>query len=71
VIEQAGETRPVRHAGAAEPGPEGLDALVDAAPERSIAVIGLVKNAGKTTVVNSLLANCRRRFGLTSLGLDG
>ena len=71
MIEQAGETRPVRHAGAAEPGPEGLDALVDAAPERSIAVIGLVKNAGKTTVVNSLLANCRRRFGLTSLGLDG
>jgi hypothetical protein len=45
--------------------------LVDAAPQRSLAVIGLVKNAGKTTVVNSLMANCTRRFGLTSLGLDG
>lgn len=38
---------------------------------RSIAVVGLVKNAGKTTVVNSLLAGCGRLFGLTSLGLDG
>jgi hypothetical protein len=37
----------------------------------AIAVIGLVKNAGKTTAVNSLMANCARRFGLTSLGLDG
>ncbi len=38
---------------------------------RSIAVVGLVKNAGKTTVVNSLMAGCGRLFGLTSLGLDG
>jgi hypothetical protein len=38
---------------------------------RSLAVIGLVKNAGKTTVVNALMANCPRLFGLTSLGLDG
>ena len=38
---------------------------------RSLAVIGLVKNAGKTTVVNALMANCKHRFGLTSLGLDG
>ncbi len=38
---------------------------------RSIAVVGLVKNAGKTTVVNSLLSGCGRLFGLTSLGLDG
>jgi hypothetical protein len=38
---------------------------------RSLAVIGLVKNAGKTTVVNALMANRRRVFGLTSLGLDG
>jgi hypothetical protein len=38
---------------------------------RSLAVIGLVKNAGKTTVVNALMANCRHLFGLTSLGLDG
>lgn len=38
---------------------------------RSVAVIGLVKNAGKTTVVNALLASGSSRFGLTSLGLDG
>ncbi|MCX6373173.1 MAG: hypothetical protein NTX16_08840 [Actinobacteria bacterium] len=38
---------------------------------RSLAVIGLVKNAGKTTVVNALMANCPHLFGLTSLGLDG
>ena len=38
---------------------------------RSLAVVGLVKNAGKTTVVNALMANCAQRFGLTSLGLDG
>ena len=38
---------------------------------RSVAVVGLVKNAGKTTVVNTLMANCPQRFGLTSLGLDG
>lgn len=38
---------------------------------RSLAVIGLVKNAGKTTVVNALLAAGGRTFGLTSLGLDG
>ena len=38
---------------------------------RSLAVVGLVKNAGKTTVVNALLDNCPGRFGLTSLGLDG
>ena len=38
---------------------------------RAVAVIGLVKNAGKTTVVNALMANVAHRFGLTSLGLDG
>ncbi|HOT22947.1 MAG TPA: hypothetical protein PLB30_00955 [Thermoleophilia bacterium] len=38
---------------------------------RALAVIGLVKNAGKTTVVNSLMSACARVFGLTSLGLDG
>ena len=37
----------------------------------TIAVIGLVKNAGKTTVVNALMDNVPLRFGLTSLGLDG
>ena len=38
---------------------------------RAVAVIGLVKNAGKTTVVNALMDNVPLRFGLTSLGLDG
>ncbi|MCX6364590.1 MAG: hypothetical protein NTW58_10565 [Actinobacteria bacterium] len=51
-----------------------VDALYDiiaGSGSRSLAVIGLVKNAGKTTVVNALMANCRHLFGLTSLGLDG
>lgn len=51
-----------------------VDALFDiiaSSGTRSLAVIGLVKNAGKTTVVNALMANCAQRFGLTSLGLDG
>lgn len=38
---------------------------------RVIAVIGLAKNAGKTTVVNALLATSECCLGLTSLGLDG
>jgi hypothetical protein len=59
------ETRPDAHT---------VDALYDIISEsgsRSLAVIGLVKNAGKTTVVNALMANCPHLFGLTSLGLDG
>ena len=51
-----------------------VDALCDIiarSGSRSLAVIGLVKNAGKTTVVNALLANCHHLLGLTSLGLDG
>jgi hypothetical protein len=60
-------------------GERGADAAtVDALYEiiagsgvRSLAVIGLVKNAGKTTVVNALRANSAHLFGLTSLGLDG
>ena len=51
-----------------------VDALYDiiaGSGVRSLAVIGLVKNAGKTTVVNALMANCAHLFGLTSLGLDG
>jgi len=51
-----------------------VDALYDLIARsgvRSLAVIGLVKNAGKTTVVNALMAHCDHRFGLTSLGLDG
>jgi hypothetical protein len=54
--------------------PEPVAALwqvVAQSSARRIAVIGLVKNAGKTTVVNALLANVGERFGLTSLGLDG
>jgi hypothetical protein len=49
----------------------GLYDLITASSARRIAVIGLVKNAGKTTVVNALMANVAQRFGLTSLGLDG
>ena len=43
----------------------------DSGAAHTIAVIGLVKNAGKTTVVNALMDNVPLRFGLTSLGLDG
>jgi hypothetical protein len=58
----------------ARPDAATVDSLYDmvaGSGSRSLAVIGLVKNAGKTTVVNALLANCRHLFGLTSLGLDG
>jgi hypothetical protein len=48
-----------------------LHSLVAASGAPAVAVIGLVKNAGKTTVVNALLAQAERCFGLTSLGLDG
>ena len=62
--------------GVAEVSPDAatVDALYDIIAGsgcRSLAVIGLVKNAGKTTVVNALMANCQHLFGLTSLGLDG
>jgi hypothetical protein len=50
---------------------EALHRIIAAAGCRSLAVVGLVKNAGKTTVVNALMADHERRFGLTSLGLDG
>jgi hypothetical protein len=50
---------------------DALYAIIAGSGARSLAVIGLVKNAGKTTVVNALMANCAHRFGLTSLGLDG
>jgi hypothetical protein len=49
----------------------GLFRLVAESPSRAVAVIGLVKNAGKTTVANALMAHVDHRFGLTSLGLDG
>jgi hypothetical protein len=58
----------------ARPDAATVDALYDIIAGsgcRSLAVIGLVKNAGKTTVVNALMANCPPLFGLTSLGLDG
>jgi hypothetical protein len=45
--------------------------VVAASGAATVAVIGLVKNAGKTTVVNALMDNVPLRFGLTSLGLDG
>lgn len=49
----------------------GLFRLFADHPARAVAIIGLVKNAGKTTVANAILAHVRSRFGLTSLGLDG
>jgi hypothetical protein len=67
-------TRPLGAAGSAPPDAATVDALYDiiaASGSRSLAVIGLVKNAGKTTVVNALMANSSHLFGLTSLGLDG
>ena len=51
--------------------PATLFDVVAASGAATIAVIGLVKNAGKTTVVNALMDNVPLRFGLTSLGLDG
>ena len=48
-----------------------LTELIATSGARAVAVIGLVKNAGKTTVVNALLAQDGRVYGLTSLGLDG
>ncbi len=50
---------------------DALYGIIAGSGVRSLAIIGLVKNAGKTTVVNALMANCTHRFGLTSLGLDG
>jgi hypothetical protein len=50
---------------------DALYRIIAVSGVRSLAVIGLVKNAGKTTVVNALMENTAHRFGLTSLGLDG
>lgn len=52
-------------------GGAALCELVAASRAHILAVIGLVKNAGKTTTVNALLSGCRGTLGLTSLGLDG
>ncbi len=41
------------------------------APYRTITVVGLAKNAGKTTVINHLLEHMHGRVGIASLGLDG
>lgn len=41
---------------------------------RTLSVIGMCKNAGKTTVLNSLIGECGERgetLGLTSIGRDG
>jgi len=64
-----GTTLDERHADSATV--DALYEIIANSGTRSLAVIGLVKNAGKTTVVNALMANCDHRFGLTSLGLDG
>ncbi len=58
-------------AAARSAGDAGLFGLFAEDPARAVAIIGLVKNAGKTTVANAILTHVRRRFGLTSLGLDG
>jgi len=50
---------------------DALSGLVVDSRARALAVVGLSKNAGKTTVVNALMAKCACEFGLTSLGLDG
>ena len=43
-------------------------------PYNSISIIGMCKNAGKTTVLNKLLTDCRKlgiTMGITSIGRDG
>ena len=50
---------------------DDLFGLLAASPVSTLAIVGLAKNAGKTTVVNAILANADRPYGLTSLGLDG
>jgi hypothetical protein len=40
-------------------------------PHAAVTIVGLAKNAGKTTVVNHLLERLDGRIGLASLGLDG
>jgi molybdopterin-guanine dinucleotide biosynthesis protein len=40
-------------------------------PHATVTIVGLAKNAGKTTVVNHLLERLDGRIGLASLGLDG
>lgn len=47
----------------------GLPELLE--PYRTVTVVGVAKNAGKTTVVNHLLDRLGGRIGLASLGLDG
>ncbi len=66
-----GQGSPVSEARADIDTAAALHGLVAASGAPAVAVIGLVKNAGKTTVVNALLAQAERCFGLTSLGLDG
>lgn len=41
------------------------------APFKSIAIIGLAKNVGKTTTLNYLLSLYREKVGITSIGFDG
>jgi len=43
-------------------------------PHNSISIIGMSKNAGKTTALNKIIAECKARdikIGLTSIGRDG
>jgi hypothetical protein len=66
-----GALQPNETTAPAMPTVESLYDVVAQSGAGSIAVIGLVKNAGKTTVVNALMEHVATRFGLTSLGLDG
>src|SRR6476469_4087943 len=72
--------RAAAHAQARRPGAPGVPApparpAVSLAgllePHATVTVAGLAKNAGKTTVMNHLLATLEGPFGLASLGLDG
>ena len=52
-----------------------VDKLVDLlATHRIVSIVGMCKNAGKTTVLNELIASYNRlgvSLGITSIGLDG
>ncbi len=49
-----------------------MNFLKDLAPYHTVGIIGMSKNAGKTTVLNAILKSLQSQFiALTSIGLDG
>ncbi|MDY6895165.1 MAG: hypothetical protein SVO01_07110, partial [Thermotogota bacterium] len=38
---------------------------------KSVSIVGLEKNTGKTETINYLLKTLNKRIGITSIGLDG